>query len=256
MFFPSSNRGVFHLLLGVSMKNIFILNEEPCVLDEVKGFLELSGFSVRTFRSLKQLERVVEYNPPDMIISEISVSDGSGLMYLKKLRGRYRFPFIFLSRKNDESFRILAFEVGADDFVPLPCSPKELVLRVKAIFRRIDYHGEAKQKSDIWRLGQLYLYMDREAHNYYLDGKEVDFTASEWRILSTMTEEPGTLFSRSRLLQNCFDTAIGYDRTIDNHIKNIRSKIGSAWIETVRSYGYRFVCDCYDSIERKKASAE
>ena len=235
------------------MKSIFLLNQEECILEEIKGVLELSGFSVRTFKSLKQLERVVEFNHPDMIISEVSVSDGNCLMYLKKLRGRCGYPFVCLSRKTDESCRILAFEIGADDYVFLPCSTKELVLRVKAIFRRIDYHKEARCQNDIWRLGQLYLYMDRDAHNYYLDGKEVDFTASEWRILSTMTEEPGMLFSRSRLLQNCFDTAIGYDRTIDNHIKNIRSKIGPDWIETVRSYGYRFVCDCYDSTGRKSS---
>ncbi len=228
------------------MKTIFLLNPDSYVLEEVKEFLELSGFLVKTFKSMKMLEKSLEMGPPDMVISEISAEDGNGFMLLKKIRTRYTYPFIFLSKRTDESSRILAFEIGADDYMTIPCSTKELVLRVKAIFRRIDDRLESRQKNDSWKLGKLSLYMDKDAHNYYLDGREINFTASEWKILSTLTNEPGMLFSRNHLIQLCFDSSVGYDRIIDNHIKNIRNKIGSAWIETVRSYGYRFAGDSFD----------
>lgn len=234
------------------MKTIFLLNPDSCVTEEVKEFLELSGFLVKSFKNMKLLEKTLEMGPPDMIISEITMEDGNGFMLLKKIRNRYSYPFIFLSRRTDESSRILAFEIGADDYLTIPCSTKELVLRVKAIFKRIDDHAENRQKNDAWKLGKLSLFMDKEAHNYYLDGKEINFTASEWKILSTLTTEPGMLFSRNHLLQLCFDSTAGYDRIIDNHIKNIRNKIGSAWIETVRSYGYRFAGDCFDRTSQIK----
>jgi DNA-binding response OmpR family regulator len=168
--------------------------------------------------------------------------DGDGFAFVKQLKEKCDCPVIFMTARSEESDRILGFELGADDYISKPFSPKELVLRVQAVLRR--YRNNSYSPSD----GFLYvndhsMRFDETNHQLLVDGQEVVLTAAEWRILAFLIENSHHLVSRSQILEECFDYAVdSYERVVDTHIKNIRSKLGDGpWIETVRGYGYRFI---------------
>ncbi len=226
------------------MKVVYVADTNEEDREGIKQYLELSGYEVQAFEDLHALQLAVTRQVPDLLLSEVHFTDGDGFNFLKKLRQTSTFPVIFVTARASESDRILGFELGADDYVCKPFSTKELVLRVNALFRRIDYSTSDSYTGSTWMMGNSTLQLDEVSHLFSIDGNQITLTAAEWRIMSYLVSNSGILITRSQILENCFDYSFeSYDRIVDTHIKNIRAKmgpLGSEWIETVRGYGYRF----------------
>ncbi|MDY0304748.1 MAG: response regulator transcription factor [Sphaerochaeta sp.] len=226
------------------MKVVYVADTNEEDREGIKQYLELSGYEVQAFEDLHALQLAVTRQVPDLLLSEVHFTDGDGFNFLKKLRQTSTFPVIFVTARASESDRILGFELGADDYVCKPFSTKELVLRVNALFRRIDYSTSDSYTGSTWMMGNSTLQLDEVSHLFSIDGNQITLTAAEWRIMSYLVSNSGILITRSQILENCFDYSFeSYDRIVDTHIKNIRAKMGPLgleWIETVRGYGYRF----------------
>ncbi len=226
------------------MKLIYIVDGTLEDREGIKQYLELSGYEVQAFEDLHTAQVAIARQLPDLLLLAVLLPDGDGFTFIKKLKQTYTFPVIFVTTRIAESDRILGFELGADDYICKPFSSKELVLRVHAMFRRIDMSASAFRSGSSWTLGNSFLQLDEVSHLFAMDGKQIPLTAAEWRIMSYLVSNSGILITRSQILEHCFDYSFeSYDRIVDTHVKNIRSKmgpLGSQWIETVRGYGYRF----------------
>ena len=225
------------------MKEIYVVEDHDVIRSGVVQYLELSGYSAKGFALIQDARKAICEKTPDLIIQDVMVPDGDGFMFIKEIKKEYpELPVIFLTARVEESDRILGFELGCDDYITKPFSPKELVLRVAALFRRVD--SSSIEKSDIVTFSDdnHEIIIDSLQHQLTIDGEEIILTAAEWRIVSYLSANAGVLITRSQILEECFDYSFeSYERVVDTHIKNIRAKlkIGN-WIETVRGYGYRF----------------
>ncbi|MBR1920234.1 MAG: response regulator transcription factor [Spirochaetales bacterium] len=227
------------------MKLIYVVEDHDVIRNGVSQYLELSGFTVRGQADLASAQKAVEERLPDLIIQDVMLPDGDGFVFIKKLKEKYpQLPVIFMTARTEESDRILGFELGADDYISKPFSPKELVLRVQALFRRIDSSGERTRDTleFLCEEGNR-LSIDEGQHIMNIDGEAVVLTAAEWRILLSLARNAGELVGRNRILEECFDYSFeSYERVVDTHIKNIRAKLKpGTWIDTVRGYGYKFI---------------
>ena len=206
------------------MAYIYIADPDFEARLKLQQYFAVQGFSVDGFSFLSDLSKAMHLLLPDMLIMELDFSDGDGFQFLRRAHCRYPVPIMVVSQRISESDRIMSFELGCDDFVAKPYSMKEITLRVIAILRR------RKRKiapESIWYLCSSALSINWEAHIASIDGRGVRFTASEWKILSFLVSNAGSLVSRLSLLQSCFPESLeSYDRIIDTHIKNIRAKLG------------------------------
>lgn len=225
------------------MKRIFVVEDHDVIRSGVVQYLELSGYEAKGYSLLQEAKRAVEEKLPDLIIQDVMLPDGDGFMFIKELKQTYpRLPVIFMTARVEESDRILGFELGCDDYITKPFSPKELVLRVAALFRRMDAAGETRVDEAVFTDEGHTLRIDSLQHQLKVDDADVQLTAAEWRIVSYLAGNAGVLITRSQILEECFDYSFeSYERVVDTHIKNIRAKLKNGnWIETVRGYGYRF----------------
>ncbi|MBT3274373.1 MAG: response regulator transcription factor [Spirochaetales bacterium] len=222
------------------MAKIFLVEDNDNLREAVAGYLVLDGHEVVEFSRFRRFHDAVEKGKPDLMILDVMLPDGDGFLVAKKLSETQNIPVIFMTAKATESDRITGFEIGADDYIVKPFSPKELTLRVKAVLRRTAPGEEPKQNS--WELNGNELQILDDAHQVLHDGENIQLTAAEWKILTHLADRAGIVVERTHLLTESLDyIAEGSERTIDTHIKNIRSKLGSAeWIETIRGFGYRF----------------
>jgi two-component system phosphate regulon response regulator PhoB len=220
---------------------ILVVDDEPDILDLVRFHLEEAGFRVTTAASGSEaLERLKQVRPC-LLLLDIMLPDLSGTELLRHLRGGdpavRAVPVILLTARRDEVDRVVGFELGADDYVTKPFSPRELVLRVRAVLRRAS--GEPEQQDQLVR-GCIRL--DRSRHQCVVDGDEVALTAKEFGLLEMLIERPGRVFSRGQLLDRVWGGGIHVTpRTIDTHVKRLREKLGKggALISTIRGVGYR-----------------
>lgn len=245
---------------SLDMKLIYIVEDHESIRDGVKQYLELSGYDVAGFADLHSVQAAIARQVPDMLIQDVMLPDGDGFTFVKKLRMSYSFPVVFMTARVAESDRILGFELGADDYITKPFSAKELVLRVQAIFRRLDGASQLHRSGSSWVLDGSILLLDEVSHLFTIDGRHIPLTAAEWRIMSYLVSNSGILITRAQILEHCFDYSFeSYDRIVDTHVKNIRSKLGplgSQWIETVRGYGYRFAGHPTDGSGGPRSSTE
>lgn len=224
------------------MNTAYILDENEELNSSIKQYMELSGFEVQSFCDIKGAQSAIARTSPDILILDLLFPDGDGFSFIKKLRStNQEFPVVITTAKASESDKIMGFELGADDYLVKPYSPKELVLRCKSILKRVQ-SIESKGKPQRWVSSDgSVLQMDRDSHLFLLNSQPLGLTAAEWRILTYLSQNEGILISRDQVLEHCFDySSESYDRIVDTHIKNIRTKTGKCWIETVRGYGYRF----------------
>ena len=225
------------------MKTIYVVEDHDAIREGVVRYLEISGYKALGQSTLTEERKAIEAQLPDLIIQDVMLPDGDGFLYIKELKKRYPdLPVIFMTARSEESDRILGFELGADDYISKPFSPKELVLRVAALFRRLDKSGVQSDDLMSFSEGDNSLEIDNSQHRLTLNGQEVTLTAAEWRIVTYLAQNEGKLISRAQILEKCFDYSFeSYERVVDTHIKNIRAKLRPGeWIETVRGYGYRF----------------
>lgn len=223
------------------MAKIYLVEDSENIREAVRGYLELDGHEVAEFSDLRAARNVLEKFPPDLLVLDVMLPDGDGFRFAQALGTPPPFPIVFLTARAAESDRITGLELGADDYVVKPFSPKELVLRVNAVLRRTRVADEPRLAR--YRLGEDALELDETVHRLLVNGDQVSLTAAEWTILVFLAANSPRVYNRQQLLQRCLDSiADGSERTIDTHVKNIRGKLLNAeWIETVRGFGYRFM---------------
>lgn len=224
---------------------ILVVEDEPDIAALVAYQLAQAGHQVRTSASGREAIRALETDPPDLVILDLMLPEMSGLDVLRTLRGRKEtkeLPVIVLTARREESDRVRGLELGADDYVAKPFSPRELVLRAEAVLRRAS--GGARTASGGRRLRGGPITVDTEAHRVTVDGREVALTPTEFRLLSCLMGRRGRTQSREALLEAVWETTAEIEtRTVDMHIRRLRSKLGGPaadLIETVRGFGYRF----------------
>jgi len=228
------------------MAVIFIVEDNDTLREVIVTYIKLENHEVIEFDKTADVINSIKKKSPHLIILDIMLPDGDGFSLAKQIREKYNTPIIFLTAKSSESDRITGFELGGDDYVVKPFSPKELVLRVKAVLNRTNpelskkYKENTASKKQTWILNKHSLLIDKNTHVINADKKKLSLTPVEWKLLVYLADHPGQVFSREQLLESCFDYFVS-SRTIDTHIKNLRNKLGySAWINTVRSFGYSF----------------
>lgn len=225
---------------GAIPKSILVIEDEPDVLDLVAFHLGRAGHRViRAETGARGREELTRAHP-DLVILDLMLPDMSGIELLQMIgrdRELRKLPVIILSARGSTEDRVLGLELGAVDYVPKPFSPRELVLRVRAVLARA---AEADRETPV-TIGPLTI--DRVQHRVLVEGREITLTATEFRLLIFLTEHPARVHERDRLLDAVWgaDVFIG-PRTVDAHVANLRGKLGPAgdMIQTVRGFGYRF----------------
>ena len=220
---------------------VLVVDDEPDLVELVRFNLKEAGYEIDAARSGREALALLRRRPPDLLILDLMLPDVSGTEICRQVRSDARLagiPVLMLTAKSEEVDRIVGFELGADDYVTKPFSPRELVLRVRALLRRASGEGEGAEI-----LEQATVRLDVDRHRCQVDGADIDLTAKEFRLLETLMRRPGRVMSRERLLDEVWGTDITVTaRTIDTHLKRLREKLRGAGplIETVRGVGYRF----------------
>ncbi len=221
-------------------KKILVVDDEQDVTDLVAYHLKAKGFQVETLNDATASIAKARSFLPDVIILDIMMPHLSGLQICRILRTEpklARVPVIFLTAKSEPADRIEGLETGADDYLPKPFSPKELVLRVEAILRRL-----AAPPPSTGRLEVGTIVLDIETHRVTVGGQPVELTATEFKLLRLLMERQGRVQTREHLLLNVWNYATEIEtRTVDTHVRRLREKLGDEanWIETIRGVGYR-----------------
>ncbi len=223
--------------------HIFVVEDEADIARLVKHHLEAAGFSARIFASAATVIAEAEREKPSLFLLDIMIPGGDGFELCRSIRQNQMIamtPVIFLTAKTSESDRVLGLELGADDYVGKPFSPRELVARVKAVLRRF----ERPLAPEIIATGEIEI--DSGAMILKVRGKTVATTATEFRLLEYMARHPGRVFTRDQLLDAVWrDTAYVTPRSVDVYVRRIREKIEKdpeepLYLRTVRGAGYRF----------------
>ena len=222
-------------------KTIMVVDDERRLVSVVEAYLKQEGYRVVTASDGQNAMFVAREEKPDLIILDVMMPEMNGYEFIRLHRQESDTPIILLTAKVEEDDKVIGLELGADDYVTKPFRPRELVARVRAVLRRA---GKTKPRARVLRAGHVVL--DRESHLVQVGDDFVDLTPSEFDLLSALMSSPGRAYSRMELLDLLQGTAFeGYERTIDVHIKNLRSKIEKTpkdpqFIETVYGVGYRF----------------
>jgi DNA-binding response OmpR family regulator len=222
-------------------KKILVVDDKLELRTLLKSYLSQEGFDVVTAGDGREALFIVRQEKPDLILLDLMMPEMGGYDFLRAHQREADTPVIILTAKLEENDKVLGLELGADDYITKPFSLRELTARVRAVLRRLE-----KQSGDqeIYRLGEIYL--DRSGRITLVNGKSVDLTPSEFDLLATLMAAPGRVFNRLELLDRLQGTAYeGYERTIDVHIRNLRTKIeqdpsNPVYIETIYGTGYRF----------------
>ena len=224
-------------------QTILVVDDEPQIVRLVRSYLEKDGYRVVIASNGQEALYVVRSEKPDLVILDLLMPQMDGLEFTRRVRQERDLPIIMLTARVEEVDRILGLEMGADDYITKPFSPREVVARVHAVLRRTQDSSEL-ESSPILRAGELLL--DREAHKATLMGAELALTPTEFELLAILMDNPGRVLSRAELLEAIHGVAFAaYERTIDAHIKNLRQKLSAdseqtSYIITVRGVGYRF----------------
>ena len=220
---------------------ILVVDDEISLVKVVRGYLEQAGYQVVTASNGREALFAAREHQPDLIILDLMMPVMDGFAFIREYQREGSTPIIALTARMDEMDKVLGLEMGADDYITKPFSPRELVARVRAILRRA---GGAQPESNMLRAGGLTL--DRDARIVVANGQEWELTPREFGLLETLMSNPGRAFSRMELLERTQGFAYdGYERTVDVHVKNLRKKIeedpGSpVHLLTVFGVGYRF----------------
>lgn len=226
------------------MYKILVIDDEFGILEVVQAYLLKEGFEVYTATTGKQGLLIFTQTPIDFIVLDLMLPDISGEEICSTIRETSEVPILMLTAKKEEEERIKGLELGADDYLLKPFSPKELMIRIQGIIRRV-YHS-AKVDRKLLKFNQGKLQIDQTERVVRVDDKIVELTKNEYDLLSIMAENADRTFTREQLIAFAFGPDyMGYDRTIDVHIKNIRKKIEEdlkdpLFIVTVFGVGYKF----------------
>lgn len=227
------------------METILVVDDELQIVRVLRGYLEQNGYRVLTASNGKDALLMVRHEKPDLVILDLMMPQMDGLEFTRRVRAEHpNLAIIMLTARVEEADRIIGLELGADDYVTKPFSPREVVARVRAVLRRL--HGEPV-KPEILRVGPLVL--DRTRREVTCNDTPLELTPTEFELLSTLMAQPGRVFSRAELLEAVQGVAFeAYERTVDAHIKNLRKKLApyvdaEELIATVRGVGYKLAMD-------------
>lgn len=220
---------------------ILVVDDEKRLVTLVEAYLHQEGYGVITASNGQEALHLARQEKPDLILLDVMMPEMDGFEFIQAHRRDADTPIILLTARVEEEDHVIGLELGADDYVTKPFRPRELVARVRAVLRRT---GKSLTPAEVLRVGEISL--DREGHLVKVAEELVDLTPSEFDLLGALMSTPGRVFSRMELLDRIQGVAYeGYERTIDVHIKNLRSKIEAdsrnpRYIETVYGIGYRF----------------
>ena len=222
-------------------ETILVVDDEPKIVKQARDYLERSNFRVVTAGDGKTALAVARHERPDLIVLDLNLRGMDGLDVCRALRRESNVPIIMLTARVEETDRLIGLELGADDYITKPFSPRELVARVRAVLRRV--MGGVHQPGLI-HAGDLKI--DLRGHRVNRAGEPVQLTRTEFNLLAVLAQHPGQTFSRAQLLDRLHGVAYdGFDRSIDAHIKNLRRKLEidpaePRYVLTVYAIGYKF----------------
>jgi DNA-binding response OmpR family regulator len=223
------------------MSVILVVDDEPKIVQLARDYLELAGFKVLAAYDGSSALAMARSEKPDLMVLDLGLPKMDGLDVTRELRKTSNLPIIMLTARSDESDKLVGLELGADDYITKPFSPKELVARVRTVLRRAQ---NGASLSEVIRVGDLV--MDIPRMRLTVAGQAVECTPTEFQLLSVLARQPGRIFTRAQLLEAVQGVALeSYERAIDTHIKNIRRKIEPdprepRYILTVYGVGYKF----------------
>ncbi|MEN6474193.1 MAG: response regulator [Syntrophaceae bacterium] len=221
-------------------RHILVVEDETKLAVLLKEYLERADYRVTCLERGDQVIAVVKQHHPDLILLDLMLPGMDGMEVCRELRKFSTVPIIMVTAKVEEIDRLLGLELGADDYICKPYSPREVVARVKAVLRRL--HAQPSEK----RISSGGIDLDEDTHQVWIEGHEIKLTPSEFKLLKVMMAHPGRVFSRSDLVNLVQGYEFeGYERTIDSHIKNLRKKIAAAGMErdvitAIYGEGYKF----------------
>jgi DNA-binding response OmpR family regulator len=227
------------------MKTILVVDDEPKISQLARDYLEHAGFGVIVAGDGQAALTAVRQRRPDLVVLDLGLPGLDGLDVTRELRRDSTIPIVMLTARDDELDKLVGLELGADDYLTKPFSPRELVARVRAVLRRTE--AGSGGPGDLIRAGDVVLDVPRMRTE--VAGRTVELTATEFGLLRTLAASPGRIFTRSQLLDKIRGVAFeSYERAIDSHIKNLRRKLEPdprepRYILTVYGVGYRFADD-------------
>ncbi len=226
------------------MKVILVVDDEPKIVQLARDYLEHAGFAVITAADGQAALEAAHRRKPDLVVLDLGLPQLDGLDVTRRLRKDSNVPIIMLTARSEESDKLVGLELGADDYITKPFSPKELVARVRTVLRRVE---NSDSQAEILRVADLTLDLPRM--KLTIGEREIELTPTEFQLLAALVAQPGRIFTRAQLLDAVHGVAFdSYERAIDAHIKNIRRKIESnprqpRYIFSVYGVGYKFAED-------------
>ncbi len=223
---------------------ILVVEDEPSISDNVEFVLNREGMKTLCCVTGKEAQKILEQNSIDLIILDVGLPDISGFDLCREIRKKYSLPILFLTARSDEIDRVVGLEIGADDYLTKPFSPRELAARVKAVLRRTQTQNSTPPSTPLLQKEVCGFWVDEERCRITCFGKPLELTRYEFRILKVLIQRPGHVLSRDQLMDLAWDAPdSSLDRTVDAHVKSIRSKLkkcraGFDPIVTHRGMGY------------------
>ena len=242
MFQVTVQAVIFGSVMFKHPRPILIVDDDVELVTLLVDYLQLEGFAPVAAHNGTEALELLSRQEFEIVVLDVMMPGMSGVEVLKRIREKSQLPVLMLTAKGDPVDRIIGLELGADDYLVKPFSPRELVARVRALLRRV--HADSEPQREVLEFGELTI--DVSGHKVLVKGKEVDLTASEFKLLTTLSRYPGRVYSRMELVEKVLGYDFeGYERTIDSHVKNLRAKIGDnprnpKWLHTVHGVGYRF----------------
>ena len=223
------------------MKTILVVDDEAKIVDLARDYLEHAGFGVLTAADGRAGLALVRSRTPDLVVLDLGIPEPDGLDVIRAIRRDSNLPIVVLTARDDELDKLIGLELGADDYITKPFSPRELVARVKAVLRRSE---PDEAPGDLIRAADVTL--DVARRRVEAGGRSIELTATEFELLATLARRPGRIFTRGQLLDALRGASFeSYERSIDTHVKNLRRKLESdprapRYVLTVYGVGYRF----------------
>jgi two-component system alkaline phosphatase synthesis response regulator PhoP len=221
---------------GFMPKKILLVDDETEILEICRDYLKAAGYDVVTAKDGMQALTFAKREKPDLIVTDLMMPEMDGVDLTRTIRKESNVPIIMLTARVEETDKLIGLEIGADDYITKPFSPRELVARVKVVLRRAT--GDAN--AEIIRVENVSL--DRTNYKVQIKKREISLTPTEFEIMATLMSQPGRIFSRNQLLNSVHGVAFeSYERAIDSHIRNLRRKLEpDELIITVHGVGYKF----------------
>jgi DNA-binding response OmpR family regulator len=221
---------------------ILVVEDDPRISDVLEYALKAEGYDVQTAQRGREAAEIARNSCPGVIVLDVGLPDIDGFEVCRIVRTFSEVPVIFLTSRSDEIDRVVGLEIGGDDYVVKPFSPRELLARIKAILRR-NHRPETTRTGERAQAHLHYgsITIDPEKFRVHCEGREITLTAQEFKLLELLVRHPGRVFTRAQVLNRAWgDGGLVTDRTIDVHVKSLRKKFGKfEFIETVRGIGYR-----------------